>query len=276
MPYLSRLGTRIYYESEGEGPAIVLQTGAAGDLSMWRRGGYTSGPDGFRRILIDHRGHGKSDRPNGAAAYRIEEYRDDVIAVMDDLGERVITFLGYSHGSKVGCALALDHPERVAGLIDLDGLEPFDRSSPPSRQAGRALAEAVRHTGLAAKVREWAADESYSGPDWFLESLAGTDPRVFGWVLDGEGDWKGPASGMPQLTIPVLSLGSASRPPEEVARRRALLPTARTVVIPDVGHLGIFARPDLLLPEIRRFAAEVTGAARNDPAPGSTRSGGRC
>jgi pimeloyl-ACP methyl ester carboxylesterase len=230
---------------------------------MWRMAGYVDGLGGFRRILIDHRGHGKSDRPGDVAAHRIEEYRDDVIAVLNDAGEHRVTFLGYSHGATVGCAIAADYPERVAGLIDLDGLEPDDLSSLASRQASLELAKAVHRTGMESKVREWAKEEGYSGPDWFLENLSETDSRVFETLLEAEGSWNGPASVLPRLKIPILSLWAGNRSPEEVARVRALLPGVRIRVIPHVGHLGIFVRADLLVAEIRSFAEEVAGPSKS-------------
>jgi pimeloyl-ACP methyl ester carboxylesterase len=262
MPYATRHGVRIYYETHGEGPPIALQTGGGGDLRMWQMAGYVEGLTGFRLVLIDHRGHGKSDRPRAVSDYRIEEYRDDVITVLNDVGVDRVTFLGYSHGAQVGCALAASHPERVSGLIDLDGLGPEDLSSPSRRASSLALADAVRSTGMKSKVRDWAREEGYSGPKWLLENLAQTDDEIFELLLQGQCSWNGPASILPRLGVPVLSFWAGSRGPHEVARFRTLIPSARTRIIPNVGHLGIFVRAGLLLPQIRSFATGARSTAR--------------
>jgi pimeloyl-ACP methyl ester carboxylesterase len=122
MPTVIRNGVVIYYELEGEGSPLVLHTGAGGDMAMWRLAGYADGlRDRHRLILIDHRGHGKSSRPADVRSHWIEEYRDDVLAVLDATDSRRAAFVGYSYGAKVGYALAEAFPERVSALIDLDG-----------------------------------------------------------------------------------------------------------------------------------------------------------
>jgi pimeloyl-ACP methyl ester carboxylesterase len=70
--------------------------------------------------------------------------------------------------------------------------------------------------------------------------------------------WDGPASILPGLRVPILSLRSGkSAPPEYFERLRGLIPGARLRVIPDVGHFEIFVRSDLVLSDMREFLNEV-------------------
>jgi pimeloyl-ACP methyl ester carboxylesterase len=258
MPFLTRESLRIYYEVEGAGPAIVLHTGGGGDLRGWQLGGYAAGLEGFRRILVDHRGHGKSDSPQDPSAHRMEAYRDDVIALLDELGEERVAFLGYSYGALVGCAVAAAYPGRVAGLIALDGLDTDDWSSAPARKALRQDIDQVHQSGLATVIRRWAREEGYSGPEWFLQNLSSTDSRMFELLLEGAMEWNGPASLLPRLRIPLLCLWAEKTwPPDQVERFRTLVPKAQIRLIPGATHLGIFARSELLLPEIRSFLRSV-------------------
>src|SRR5438046_4911378 len=117
MPFVDSSGVRIYFEVTGTGFPVVLHTGGGGDGTMWEQGGYVEGLDGFRCVLIDHRGHGRSDKPQGVENHLMERYVDDVLAVLDALQIERAAFWGYSAGSWVGYALAAAHPERVACLI---------------------------------------------------------------------------------------------------------------------------------------------------------------
>lgn len=65
MPYANNQGIWIYYEVIGRGFPVALHTSAGGDRRMWQEAGYISGLSGFQYILLDHRGHGKSDKPHG-------------------------------------------------------------------------------------------------------------------------------------------------------------------------------------------------------------------
>lgn len=86
MPQIYNDGVKIHFTVTGNNFPVVLHTGAGGDASMWEEAGYVEGLDGFQRILVDHRGHGRSDRPNGVENHLIDRYVSDVIAVLDMLG----------------------------------------------------------------------------------------------------------------------------------------------------------------------------------------------
>src|SRR5579864_8404252 len=126
MPFVSNHGVRVHYEVSGSGPSVVLHTGGAGDLRMWREAGYASGLGGCQCILLDHRGRGLSDRPGGLKAHRPERYVNDVVAVLDALDVPRAAFWGYSFGRRVGFELAHRHPDRVGALILSGGMEASD------------------------------------------------------------------------------------------------------------------------------------------------------
>ena len=106
MPYVDRAGVRLYYEDAGSGPAVLLHTGGGGDGRMWELAGYTTALAGYRILLMNHRGHGRSDCPAGLRAHRMSEYAADVIAALDDAGVSRAALLGYSAGAAVAYAVA--------------------------------------------------------------------------------------------------------------------------------------------------------------------------
>ena len=265
MPTVERGGVRIHYEVEGKGAPVVLYVGTGPDLRVWRLGGYVAGLKGYRLILIDPRGHGKSGRPPGLAEHRIEEYRDDVLAVIDALSEPRVAFLGFSDGAKVGCAFAAEYPERVAGLIDFDGLEADDLSSPGSITERRAFGEAAREKGLGTLIREVARDEGYGLPEWLFQNISEGDLEMFALDTIAWTTWNGPASVLPRLRLPIICLRSEkSGPPQYFQRLRTLVPNAQFCMIPDVGHLEIFVRSDLVIPAMRTFLSQVFASSSPD------------
>ena len=77
--------------------------------------------DSFRVIAIDQRGHGLSDKPN--SSYDWATITADLDAILNALTasrERVM-LAGHSWGGNVAVQYAVDHPDRVSGLILIDG-----------------------------------------------------------------------------------------------------------------------------------------------------------
>lgn len=68
-----------------------------------------------RLILYDKRGTGLSDRVDPASV-SLEQWADDVVAVMDAVGSRRAVLLGESEGGQISIATSIRHPDRVAGL----------------------------------------------------------------------------------------------------------------------------------------------------------------
>jgi 3-oxoadipate enol-lactonase len=69
----------------------------------------------FRLVLVDNRGSGRSDLPAGS--FSVADMAGDVVAVLDSAGIGRAHILGASLGGMVAQELAIDHPERVGGLI---------------------------------------------------------------------------------------------------------------------------------------------------------------
>jgi pimeloyl-ACP methyl ester carboxylesterase len=139
MPYINNQGIKIYYEVIGSGFPVVLHTGAGGDRRMWQEAGYVAGLVGFQSILLDHRGHGKSDKPRELAAHRLAHYVADVIAILDSLHLPRVAFWGYSDGRCVGYELAHRSPERVAALLASGGVEAADAADFQAERQQRAV-----------------------------------------------------------------------------------------------------------------------------------------
>ena len=116
--YVERDGVRVFYEvyGEGERTVVLLPTWSIVHSRHWKfQIPYLARY--CRVVTFDGRGNGRSDRPEGAEAYAIDEFAGDALAVMDATGTAHATLAAVSCGALWGTVLAADHPERVDGIV---------------------------------------------------------------------------------------------------------------------------------------------------------------
>jgi pimeloyl-ACP methyl ester carboxylesterase len=108
-------GARIWYATYGSGSPVILLHGGLGHSGNW---GYQVPPligNGYRTVVIDSRGHGRSTRD--ARPFTYELMATDVSAVMDALQIRKASLVGWSDGACTALVLASKAPARVAGVF---------------------------------------------------------------------------------------------------------------------------------------------------------------
>ncbi len=261
MPFVTSGGVRIYYETEGQGPSIVLHTGAGGDSRIWRYAGYMEGLSGFRRILIDQRGRGRSDRPQSIEAHQVEWFVDDVAAVLDDANVPAAGFWGFSNGILVGIAFGGSHPSRLRCLVGTGGLRYRDLTDLPRVDEPAEIAQDVAQGGVRHELDGFISRENDRFPEPIDRNVREGDPLMH--ALDGVAwlRWKGPRAVLDRLHAPILMLtGEKEDPTRATEQTVAAIPGARLVRIPGVGHLGAFYRSDLTLPHAIPFLKENLGS----------------
>jgi pyruvate dehydrogenase E2 component (dihydrolipoamide acetyltransferase) len=131
-------GVRVRYSRQGSGErTVVLLHGFGGDLDNWL---FNAGPLSAKAevIALDLPGHGES-----AVALRgtsVEALAVFVVAFLDGLGIARAHLAGHSLGAAIAAQIALDHPDRVAGLtliapagfgpeINMDYIDGFVRAA---------------------------------------------------------------------------------------------------------------------------------------------------
>jgi pimeloyl-ACP methyl ester carboxylesterase len=119
-------GLQLAYFDDGDrqGPPVLLIHGFASSASVnWVYPGWlkTLGDAGYRVVAIDNRGHGSSDKPHDAEAYRPWFMAADAAALLDHLSIEQAHVMGYSMGARISSFMALAHPEKVRSLV-LGGL----------------------------------------------------------------------------------------------------------------------------------------------------------
>jgi pimeloyl-ACP methyl ester carboxylesterase len=252
---LSR-AANLAYEDHGGGseqPPIVFLHGAGGSRLHWpprlRR------LPGFRVLAPDLPGHGES--PDGRAS-SIEEYSGAVKAWQVELGMGPAFVVGHSMGSAIALTLALEAPERVAGLALV--------GSGPRLQVNPAILDGLADPGKRAEMIEQILRWSFSrqAPPRVVElarrRMVETDPAVLARDFQACNGFDVGAR-LGEIAAPTLVVtGEDDRmtPPPLGEALAAGIPGARRARIPGAGHMVMLERPDAFEKELRAFLLEVS------------------
>jgi len=114
VPLASGVTLSCATRGRGDGPALLL---VPGPTDSWRSYAPVLDrlPESVRAVAVSPRGSGDSDKP--PTGYGIEDLAGDVVPLLDalDIGSAVLA--GHSGSCLVVRRVALDHPDRVAGLV---------------------------------------------------------------------------------------------------------------------------------------------------------------
>ncbi len=270
---------------DASGPPIVMLHGASANLEVMRQ------PIGVRLaktrrvILIDRPGHGWSTRA------RLEDSTPAIQGRMIDealakLGVGEAVFVVHSWAGALGARMALDYPQRVAGLVMLapvaypwpGGVGRYNEivSTPV---IGPLLAYTITLPlgTLLAKRGAHGVFLPQAMADGFVESSATRlllRPREFlanAWdlvTLKAAVAEQAPRYAEIKAPITIITGGGDKTVSTNIHSRplAATAPNARLVVLPDVGHMVQYAVPDLVVSEIEAMLGGLvrsTAAAAN-------------
>ena len=110
-------GVTLAASDDGEGIPIVLLHGLTASHRYVVMGSTSLKRGGHRVIAYDARGHGSSAPAPAPGAYGYDELSADLLAVLDELELERAVLAGASMGAHTILRLALDVPERVAGIV---------------------------------------------------------------------------------------------------------------------------------------------------------------
>jgi 3-oxoadipate enol-lactonase len=115
MPFANAPGARLYYQRHGKGCPVAFLPGVSNDLRSGSSVFNTNLADKFDILTLDHRGTGRSDKPD--VAYSMAQYALDAETVMDAVGWRSAHIIGVSFGGMVAQELAITNPARIRSLV---------------------------------------------------------------------------------------------------------------------------------------------------------------
>jgi pimeloyl-ACP methyl ester carboxylesterase len=257
-------------------PNLVLVHGSRDHARSWDRVAGAFAAD-YRVVAPDLRGHGDSSWAPGAM-YSIPEYVLDLSALIDILGRHPVHLVGHSLGGAVVLQYAGVYPDRVAGLVSIEGFgPPPERLVPaPAHERLRVWIENMRNFELRSPHRypslAAAVARMQEANPYLTEDLA-RHLTLFGsnWNPDGTLNWKfdnyvrafspygfnmrDAQEIWSRITCPVLlfrGLDSWAVDPERDGRIRAI-PRYRLVNVPRAGHWVHHDQPEVFIDATRSF-----------------------
>lgn len=243
--YVEHAGAQIWYATYGAGPAVILLHGGLGHSGNWGNQVPALVSGGYRAILIDSRGHGRSTRD--ARPYSYELMASDVLAVMDALHLEQAGLVGWSDGAVISLLLGMKAPERVAGVfffgcnVDPSGVKPM--AELPETVSRCFARHRLDYERLSATPDQFGAFADA------VDLMMKTQPNYA-------------AADLAQIRVPVAVVHSERD--EFIKREHAeylarTIPGAELVLLAGVSHFAPLQRPGQFNAAVLAFLGKVLG-----------------
>lgn len=219
----------------------------------------------FRLLRLDMRGHGSS-LPNGASA-TIDELRDDVVSVWDELDIERSSVLGLSIGGMIALSLALRVPDRATRIVAADCRADAPQAFRDMWEQRQAL---LQDGGMGAIV-------DATLPTWFTASTLEQRPAYLKQVADmiastSRTGYLAATRALQELALlpllgtmtrPVLYLvGEADGPhPQAMSGMQGATPGSTLQILPGAAHLSNLEQTELFNAAILPFLCQPAPAA---------------
>lgn len=286
----TRDGTEIAYQLRGSGkPAVVLANGLGGSFEAFRHV-YSALGDRYTILCWDYRGLYGSGPPRDRTAVGIEHQCEDIEQILDHLGIDRAVHIGWSMGVQVNFELFRRRPERIAGLVAINGTygRPF-RTALSSRyihhvvpvllRAARAQANligiatraVVGWDGLIAMMQRFGMVSPTLDVDAFRDVAVGfkdIDWRIYTDTMARLGEHDA-SEVLERVKVPTLVITGDKdilTPPTTAERIHRSIPGSRLVVIRGGTHYTPVEYPAIIQEEITGFLGRVPGYAADAAA----------
>ncbi len=275
---------------QGTGPLVVLCHGFPELAFSWRHQIPALVQAGYRVLAPDMRGYGASSAPAAIEAYDVIQLCEDMVALLDDAGERDAVFIGHDWGANVVWWLAAIHPERVRAVAGLS--VPFVPRAPAApvpimrahlgedfyivwfQQPGVAdeqLARDVRRTLTTSRqwTAQWAQEEDAGPkrPEWLSEQELQVYIEAFertgftgglNWYRNIDRNWELTAPyGERRIEAPALFLTGELDPVRNFMPAEAMdgwvTDLRERIVVPGAGHWVQQQAPETVNAALLRF-----------------------
>ena len=264
MPKAPVNGIELYYESHGEGPAVIFAHGVGGNhLVWWQQVAHFS--RNFRCITFDHRGFGQSAEVPGGPGARA--FVGDLAGLLDFLEVRETFLVAQSMGGRACLGFALAHPHRSIGLV---------LGSTTGAIGDESVVGPLREHKSPTRTEERFASRGFVEREpaltfLFMQMNALNPPRPADFTAifrSGEGPKAEELAGMEVPTLIVGGDEDVVIPIHVVKACHKLIPGARMEVVPGTGHSIYFENPNAYNRLLSDFFSEVLAGRQAQPPTG--------
>jgi 3-oxoadipate enol-lactonase len=251
--------SKLNYEIGGAGPRVALLHPVGLDLTFLAPVTATLRKE-FTALSMDQRGHGKSTAEGVAGS--LDDYADDLYALLVDIEFAPAAIVGFSFGGMVAQAFALKYPKAAQAVVVCACAS---TQSQQSRAIARARGDDARRNGmgdvLEATLDRWFTPQfRAAGKDRAARKRLLTD-NVEGWARAwyAMGHIDTPPH-LPSIRIPTLCIAGEfdkSSPPPIVQTIADAIPGARFAVVTGAPHMLFIEQPEETSRLISEFLREA-------------------
>lgn len=222
-------GVSIWHAEFGAGDPVILLHGGLANADYWGHLVPFLVRHGFRVIVMDSRGHGRSTRD--AAPYSYHLMAGDVLALMDALAIDQADLVGWSDGGIIGLDIAMHHPQRLKHLFA------FGANTDPSGMREDVGQSPVFMAFNDRTAREYRKLSPTPGQyDAFLAQIM--------HMWETQPHWTD--ADLARISVPVTVADGAHDEAIKQAHDRYMaraIPNARLVILDDASHFAMLQRP---------------------------------
>ncbi|UYO54178.1 alpha/beta fold hydrolase BchO [Rhodopseudomonas palustris] len=269
--FVEAAGLRWHVQQMGRGPTLLLLHGTGAATHSWR----DLAPllaEHFTVIAPDLPGHGFTETPE-RGRMSLHAMAEDIDALLGALGQRPALVAGHSAGVAVLARMCLAGLIAPSGLVSLNGallpiggragrwMLPLARVLAGSAMVPRLVARFARTKGM---VERMIADTGSSLNPGGIELYRGLvcSPGHVAAALTMMASWRLEhlAAELPRLTPRLLLVAGSNDKTiasTDAERVQAMVPGARSVIMPGLGHLAHEERPQDVAGLMVEFAREL-------------------
>ena len=282
--FVTRDQTEIAYQIRGAGPAIVLANGLGGSFEAFRHV-YAALGERYTTVCWDYRGLYGSGPPRDPTAVDVADQCGDIEQILEHEGIGRAVHVGWSMGVQVNFELYRRRPDRIAGLVAINGTSgrPFQTAMssryvrhvvPILLRAARAQANlvgvatrtVVGWDGLITMMQRFGMVSPTLDVEAFRDVAAGfktLDWRIYSDTMArlGRHDATDVLSSVRVPTLVITGDKDVMTPPFTAERIHRSIVGSRLVVIRGGTHYTPVEYPAIIQEELTSFLARVPGYA---------------
>ena len=252
MPKAPVNGIELYYESTGEGPAVLFAHGRGGNhLSWWQQVPVFCRK--YRCVTFDHRGFGQSLNPPTEPGR--DAFVDDLRDLLDHLGIDSVFLVAQSMGGLTCLGFALEYPQRVKGLVLADTTGGIGEDSVVDVIVNRKAPDDTMLRAVAPDFRDSDPAKAFLYREInLMNPPKELEPNGF---TSGEGPKAQELAGMRVPTLLIVGSEDVVMPPTAMELSHKLIPGSRLEVVDGAGHSVYFEKPDIFNRLVLDFFAGI-------------------
>lgn len=260
---------QLFIETKGDGVPIITSHGGLGLDHTYLPPYFDALTDKYQVTYFDHRGNGRSEKPDDYATLSFDVFCDDLDAVRAHLGHEKFILIGHSYGGFIAQKYAAKYGDHLMGLVLIDTIPALDYQPQPSGTDEQMAAMGEAFSRPMADDADWRKVWTKLSEMYFHDY-----DEAVGNALDEATHYSAAAwnqanallgeynmlADLPNVSVPTLVVGGAHdpiTPPEHGTNRiGSLIPNATVQVFENSGHYPFIEEQAAFFDTLRGWLAQ--------------------